>query len=211
METKKVALVIVDISGYTQFIRSQKMSAVHAEEIIFELLEAVIDHAAHPLTLNKLEGDAALLYAELKDDEIAVARDVARQAQAFFDVFYERARMLSTERADCDCNACQRILALRLKSFLHCGEVVFKKIRQFEEMAGEDVIIAHRLTKNSIPSNEYILMTEPFYQLAGDLPNMKMEAHQETYDELGSINVNIFHHQKENIADQDSPVYTQFF
>jgi len=32
METKKVALVIVDISGYIQFIRSEKMSAVHAEE-----------------------------------------------------------------------------------------------------------------------------------------------------------------------------------
>lgn len=78
METKKVALVIVDISGYTQFIRSEKMSAVHAEEIIFDLLEAVIDKAAYPLTLNKLEGDAALLYAELKDDETAVARDVAR-------------------------------------------------------------------------------------------------------------------------------------
>lgn len=211
METKKVALVIVDISGYTQFIRSQKMSAVHAEEIIFELLEAVIDHAAYPLTLNKLEGDAALLYAELKDDETAVARDVARQAQAFFDVFYERARQLSTERADCNCNACQRILDLRLKAFLHHGEVVFKKIRQFEEMAGEDVIIAHRLTKNSIPSNEYILMTQPFYQLAGDLPDMNMETHQETYDELGSVNVKIFRHQKKNIADLDSPVHTQFF
>lgn len=211
METKKVALVIVDISGYTQFIRSEKMSAVHAEEIIFDLLEAVIDKAAYPLTLNKLEGDAALLYAELKDDEAAVARDVARQAQAFFDVFYERARLLSSERADCNCNACQRILDLRLKAFLHCGEVVFKKIRQFEEMAGEDVIIAHRLTKNSIPSNEYILMTEAFHQLAGDLPNMNMEKRQEIYEELGAVNINVFHHQKKNIADLDSPIYAQFF
>lgn len=211
METKKVVLVIVDISGYTQFIRSEKKSAVHAEEIIFDLLEAVIDKAAYPLTLNKLEGDAALLYAELKDDETAVARDVARQAQAFFDVFYERARLLSSERADCDCNACQRILDLGLKAFLHCGEVVFKKIRQFEEMAGEDVIIAHRLTKNSIPSNEYILMTDAFYQLAGDLPNMNMESHQETYEELGAVNIKVFHHQRKNIADLDSQVYAQFF
>ena len=55
------------------------MSAVHAEEIIFELLEAVIDHAAHPLTLNKLEGDAAFLYAEMDSgNQAAVARDVAR-------------------------------------------------------------------------------------------------------------------------------------
>ena len=199
METRKVALVIVDISGYTQFIRSEKMSAVHAEEIIFDLLETVIDKAAYPLTLNKLEGDAALLYAELKDDETAVARDVARQAQAFFDVFYERARLLSTERADCDCNACQRILDLRIKAFLHYGEVVFKKIRQFEEMAGEDVIIAHRLTKNSIPSNEYILMTESFYQLAGGLPNMRMETSHETYEDIGTITVNVFHPKRNEI------------
>jgi class 3 adenylate cyclase len=211
METKKVALVIVDISGYTQFIRSEKMSAVHAEEIIFDLLEAVIDKAAYPLTLNKLEGDAALLYAELKDDEAAVASDVARQAQAFFDVFYERARLLSSERADCDCNACQRILDLRLKAFLHCGEVVFKKIRQFEEMAGEDVIIAHRLTKNSIPSNEYILMTEAFHQLAGDLPNMNMETRQENYEELGTVNINVFYPKTKNETKLELPIYAQFF
>ncbi len=199
METKKVVLVIVDISGYTQFIRSEKMSAVHAEEIIFDLLEAVIDKAAYPLTLNKLEGDAALLYAELKDDEAAVARDVARQAQAFFDVFYERARLLSSERTDCNCNACQRILDLKLKAFLHRGEVVFKKIRQFEEMAGEDVIIAHRLTKNSIPSNEYILMTETFHQLAGDLPNMNMETSRETHEDIGAVTVKVFHPKRNEI------------
>ena len=211
METKKVALVIVDISGYTQFIRSEKMSAVHAEEIIFDLLETVIDKAAYPLTLNKLEGDAALLYADLKDDEAAVARDVACQAQAFFDVFYERARLLSTERADCDCNACQRILDLRIKTFLHYGEVVFKKIRQFEEMAGEDVIIAHRLVKNSIPSNEYILMTESFYQLAGDLPDMNMETRNEFYEELGAVDIKVFQLKKKNETKTEPPIYAPFF
>ncbi|MBI3163287.1 MAG: DUF2652 domain-containing protein, partial [Chloroflexi bacterium] len=107
--------------------------------------------------------------------------------------------------------ACQRILDLRLKAFLHHGEVVFKKIRQFEEMAGEDVIIVHRLIKNSIPSNEYILMTDAFYQLAGDLPNMNMEKRQEIYEELGAVNINVFYPRKKNIADLDSPVYTQFF
>jgi len=212
METKKVALALVDISGYTQFIRSEKMSAVHAEEIIFDLLEAVIDHAAYPLTLNKLEGDAAFLYAEMNNEnQIEVARDVTRQAQAFFDIFYERARLLSTERADCDCNACQRILDLRLKAFLHCGEAVFKKIRQFEEMAGEDVIIAHRLIKNSIPSNEYILMTESFYKLAGGLPNMSMETRHETYEDIGAITVKVFHPKKKNEIKPDQPIYNQFF
>jgi len=39
------------------------MSLLHAEAIISDLLEAVIDHAEYPLTLSKLEGDAVFLYA----------------------------------------------------------------------------------------------------------------------------------------------------
>src|SRR4030067_211101 len=102
METKKVALGLGNITRSTHFSPPEKKSPVHAEEIIFELLEAVIDRAAYPLTLNKLEGDAAFLYAEMtEENQSAVARDVPRHAQAFFDVFYERARALSTERADC--------------------------------------------------------------------------------------------------------------
>lgn len=193
MESKKVALVVVDISGYTRFIRSQRLSAIHAEEIIFELLEAVIDRADYPLILNKLEGDAALLYAEMSDDPSALAQDVARQAQAFFEAFYDRARSLSEERADCDCNACQRVQELRLKAFLHLGEVIFKRIRQFEEMAGEDVILIHQLLKNSIPSNEYIVMTQTFYELVGGLDDLSPETRRETCDSLGEVTIQVFY------------------
>jgi len=194
--TKKVVLVIVDISGYTQFIRSQKSSAVHAEEIVFELLEAVINHAAYPLTLNKLEGDAAFLYAEVQvENRIEVARDVARQAREFFKVFYERARSLSRERIDCDCDACQRIFDLRLKAILHCGEAVFKQIRQFEEMAGEDVILIHQLLKNSIPSNEYVLMTQPFHQLVGDFDDLQSEIRQESCEFVDEVIVHVSYPQ----------------
>lgn len=192
MESKNVALVIVDISGYTQFIRSHKLSAVHAEEIIFDLIEAVIDHAAYPLTLNKLEGDAAFLYAEMNNENQAeVARDVLKQAREFFTVFYERARALSTERADCGCDACQRILELRIKVVLHAGEAVFRTIRQSEEMAGEDVILVHHLLKNSIPSNEYILMTEVFYRLVGVQSDLSLEKRLESYGDLGEVAIHI--------------------
>lgn len=193
MDTRKVALAIVDISGYTQFIRSEKTSALHAEEIVFELLEAVIDRAAFPLTLNKLEGDAAFLYAEMEEaDQTAVAQDVALQAQAFFAAFYDRARSLAVERADCACGACRRVRDLRLKAFLHTGEAVFKRIRQFEELAGEAVITIHRLLKNSLTAREYLLMTEPFYALAGDLPGLRHETGQEHYADLGVVPVHVF-------------------
>ncbi len=197
MSLKQVMLVIVDISGYTQFIRSQKMSAIHAEEIIFELIESVINHAAYPLTLNKLEGDATFLYSEVTaDNRLDVVRDVARQAREFFNVFYERAHTLSMERADCDCGACQTIFDLRLKAILHYGEAVFKKIRQFEELAGEDVILIHKLLKNSVPVNEYILMTESFHQLVGSYSDLSSEACFENCDYLGEVKVHVTYPRK---------------
>lgn len=212
MNTKKVALVIVDISGYTQFIRSQKLSAVHAEEIVFDLLEAVIDHADYPLTLNKLEGDAAFLYAELTDEnQTEITRDVLKQAREFFTVFYERARALSTERADCECDACQRILDLRIKVVLHAGEAVFRTIRQSEELAGEDVILIHHLLKNSIHSNEYILMTEAFRRLVGDQADLSLEKRLESYDDLGEVAIYVAFPRKKNEPEPWPPIYFQFF
>lgn len=212
MSLKQLVLVIVDISGYTQFIRSHKLSAVHAEEIIFDLLEAVIDHADYPLTLNKLEGDAAFLYAELtEENQTEIARDVLKQAQEFFTVFYERARALSQERADCDCDACQRIFDLKIKVVLHAGEAVFRTIRQSEELAGEDVILVHHLLKNSIHSNEYILMTEAFRRLIGDQTDISLEKRLELYGDLGEVVIYVAFPRRKNEPEPWPPIYFQFF
>ena len=82
MELKHVALVIADIGGYTKYIQFHKTALLHAEEIISQLLETIIDSASFPLTLNKLEGDAALLYADMGDAQTAAARDIAWQCRA---------------------------------------------------------------------------------------------------------------------------------
>ena len=71
-------LVIADISGYTDFITQREISLVHAEQIITDLMEAMTDRTAHPLTVNKFEGDAALLYAEASEDlDAAVERMIS--------------------------------------------------------------------------------------------------------------------------------------
>src|SRR3972149_632442 len=92
MELKHVGLVLADIGGYTRFIRLHKTTLLHAEEIISQLLETIIARASFPLTLNKLEGDAALLYAEMGDTETAAARDIVQQVTAFFSAFHGKAR-----------------------------------------------------------------------------------------------------------------------
>src|SRR5689334_6353423 len=177
MKVKRVALVLADISGYTAFMRHHDTSILHAEQIITELLETVIDSSDHPLQVSKLEGDAVFFYAVSDNDE-ATAKDVLRQAVAFSKAFAEKEREL-IGRSFCTCDACTQIDKLKLKIFLHFGDVAFKRVKHFEELAGRDVILIHRLLKNSIPSKEYILMTKDFQALSGDLQGLRSEAHSE--------------------------------
>jgi hypothetical protein len=199
MELHPVILVIVDISGYTRFIQLQKTSVMHAEQIISELLEAVVSQAEYPLTLNKLEGDAALLFTKFKEGESeAAAQDVTRQIGRFFKAFEACQTKYSQGPVDCPCDACQNATHLRLKAFLHLGQAVIKQFRQFEELAGEDVILIHRLLKNSLKVHEYVLMTEPFYRASGGMPGLKPEPLTEKVETLGPVKAMVYYPNPEH-------------
>src|SRR4051794_8602610 len=106
MKIKPTAIVIADISGYTSFVRQHGTSLLHAEQIITDLLETIIETSAHPLTLNKLQGDSALFYASVDDpSEVSLmTQDVLRQTNAFFERFYTKERELLACRL-CLCDA----------------------------------------------------------------------------------------------------------
>lgn len=110
----------------------------------------------------------------------------------FFEAFEDREVALIACDA-CVCDACSQIGQLKLKAFLHVGQAAFKKIRQFEELAGEDVILVHRLLKNSIPVKEYLLVTEPFYALSGGLPDRASEMRTETAEGIGDVAVRVYY------------------
>lgn len=194
MEIKQAVMVLADISGYTRFMTAHTVNLLHAEVIIAELLEAVIDHTEYPLTLSKLEGDAAFLYLTLDagDNACAVAQDVLRQAAAFIDAFKARERALIACNV-CTCEACLKIPQLKIKAFLHVGQTVIKKIRQFEDLGGEDAIVIHRLLKNSIPAKEYIVMTEAFYELSGGLAGQTPEARTEECEGIGPVPIRVYY------------------
>jgi hypothetical protein len=86
-----------------------------------------------------------------------------------------------------------------IKAILHHGEAAFKRIRQFEELGGEDPILAHRLLKNTIPAEEYVLMTEKFYQLSGGVPGQTMEARTEECEGIGKVRVMVFYPKAEEM------------
>ena len=169
MQMQNAVIVLADIGGYTRFMKLHGMALVHAENIISELLASVIDHTEHPLTLNKLEGDAALFYALADANPQVVAESVLRQVNGFFHVFSARKKEIGVD-ALCNCSGCTNVVELHIKAVVHFGSVVLRRVRQFEEIAGTSVITAHRLLKNSVPLQEYVLLAEAFEQVLGGAP-----------------------------------------
>jgi hypothetical protein len=191
MRLTHAVLVLADISGYTAFILKREVSLLHAEEIITALMEAMIDCAEHPLTLNKLEGDAALFYAESGGDPAGAMRSALAQIQALFAAFDAKRAQLGADRANCGCEACANIAGLRIKAFVHCGEIAVKQVRQFEEIAGEDVILVHRLMKNHLAEREYVLLSQAAAQ-AWPLPeHAGARAHAEDFEGLGELQLTV--------------------
>ena len=188
MRLTHAVLVIADISGYTAFITNRQTSLLHAEQIITDLLLSMIDRTAHPLILNKLEGDAAFLFAETGDDLAGAIRDVLLQVSLLFSAFAERLALIREERAECVCNACAKVADLQLKAFVHCGEIAIKQIRQFEELAGEEVILIHRLMKNKVEGREYVLLTAPIYWAVPTVTALG-HLHHEEFDGVGMLDL----------------------
>ena len=90
------------------------------------------------------------------------------------------------------CDPCQQLTNLKLKSFVHYGEFLIKRVSRFEEIAGEDVIIAHRLMKNSINSSEYILLTDNVAQLK-DLSYLgKLDQRKEKCEGLDDVPISVY-------------------
>ncbi len=191
MRLSRAYLVVVDISGYTRFITERSLTLSHAEQIITDLIEAVLVQARHPMTLNKLEGDAAMLFRELPVDDVAQARDVFAQVRAFFEAFRRKLAEIRDERRHCSCDACRNIVDLGLKAFVHVGDIAIKQVRQFEELAGEPVILLHRMMKNHVLQREYVLATEEATTLA-QLPRESMHTHVESLDGFGSHSLLLF-------------------
>jgi len=193
--THKALLVIADISGFTQFMKSHEnvfSRAMQATpiEVVVELLKAVISAAAPPLKLAEVEGDALFFYAICKEDG-EITRELAaikKQVMSFFRSFYQTLNRL------CALNPCALgAQNLRLKVIIHSGEVALEHIHGFDKLFGMDVILAHRLLKNSVPAPEYVLMTEAAYNRLGDFQQLKPERQTEYCEGIGVVDTVVFY------------------
>src|SRR6266508_196337 len=154
LEEKNVILILADISGYTEFMLSNDKTRTHSQLVISELVKAILEQIELPLQVAKLEGDAIFLYA-VKDESDAAWKEyrpgLGKKLIQFFQVFSDKVAQL-TIASICRCTACTNIERLKLKIIAHSGKAVFYELGGFVELSGVDVIVAHRLLKNSVLS-----------------------------------------------------------
>jgi hypothetical protein len=162
MGSERALLLIADIGGYTEFMRAHRMSLAHAEVNTARLLEAVID-AAGDFELVEIEGDAAFLSRPSEGDTTITAMTEA--IVAMHRAFHDERRHVAANL--CPCDGCEQTDKLKLKFVAHVGEVATQTIRDRRKLVGIDVILVHRLLKNTVEAPEYVLLSEELYQSGG--------------------------------------------
>lgn len=189
--------MLADISGFTKFMRSQIISISHSKQVIVRLLKTIIKASRSPLKIAELEGDAVFFYAVCNEKN---TKEVISQVKLlilnFFNAFEEEIKALTGLDA-CSCEACKRTRDLKLKVVVHIGDVQFEKINRSEKLFGLDVIIVHRMLKNSVPSNEYIMISEYAHPDFVDFHGFKYEKFSEEFEGIGKIDTVVFYPEKQ--------------
>ncbi|MDH2385439.1 DUF2652 domain-containing protein [Bradyrhizobium sp. CER78] len=177
---------IADISGYTNFLAAVELD--HAQDIIADFMDAVVKALRPPFRLAKFEGDAAFVYATGGNIDGSLLQDAIEGAYFKF-----RRRLRSVRQASsCECRACVAMGDLDFKFVIHHGEMVKQRMGGREELAGRDVILVHRLLKNTVSEKvggrAYALYSDGAIRAMGVDPVAQgLIAHHETIDIIGDV------------------------
>lgn len=177
MVPQEGALVLADISGYTAFVSSTELE--HSREILAELLQTLCACGTEHLSVAQIEGDAVFSIGKTGGPEILDC------LQNLFVEFHHRIRDM-TALTVCPCRACATVGSLTLKFVAHYGRYAHQQIAGTDSFVGSDVVVAHRLLKNAVPSHEYILATASMLQR---WPSRRraFRPHTEHLEEFGQV------------------------
>src|SRR4249919_798620 len=178
--------LIADISGYAGYLADVEPD--HAQEILADLIGAVVTALRPNFRLAKLEGDAAFTFMTAASIGGSMLLDTIERCYFGF----RRRRRDVRQATSCECNACSRIPDLDLKFVVHAGPVRRQRMAGWEELVGTDVIVVHRLLKNTIVEDVgipvYALFSDAAIAAAGIGPEpLGMVRHRESYEFVGDV------------------------
>ncbi len=168
-----------DISGFTNFVNETEID--HSQHIISEILELLIDENRLEMKISEIEGDSIIFY---KPKEIPTYEQLQDQVNRMFTRFHQFINDFEHQRI-CKCGACVGAIDLKLKFFAHAGKLGYIKVKEFNKPHGADMVVLHRIMKNSVPSKEYLLATKTYMDLAQTLPKADQTETKEEFEGIG--------------------------
>jgi len=184
MAETNATILIPDISGFTEFMTSTELG--HASHAINMLIDAMLEAVGEEYEVSEIEGDAVLL---IKKGPAPSKKEIVDTCIKIFNAFHFRRKWMQ-QHTICPCGACQAIIELSLKFVAHHGPLAEIKIGKFVKQSGPEMIVAHRLLKNSINNHEYLLLTEKLLEQAVDTPEtlqLEWYSSSEEYASIGKI------------------------
>lgn len=197
-------ILIPDISGFTEFMTNTELS--HSSFAISTLINTIIDTVGNEYEISEIEGDAVLMF---KRGQPPSKKEIEDTCLKIFNAFHFQ-RSWMQKHTICPCKACVEIDRLTLKFIAHHGPVGEIKAGGFTKLSGTDVIVAHRLLKNSVPSNEYLLLSEKLLQHANETPEadrMEWAVASDDYNSIGTVEYRfaLLNEERKKAPEAESP------
>lgn len=184
MPETNTTILIPDISGFTEFMTSTELS--HGSHVINMLIQAMLKAVDDEYEISEIEGDAIIL---IKKGPAPALKEIQDSCLRIFNAFHYQRKWMQLH-AICPCGACLCADKLSLKFIVHHGPLTEIKVGRFVKQSGTEMIVAHRLLKNSIGKNEYLLVTDKLLQQAQDSHEkfeMEWNSSSDEYPSIGKI------------------------
>lgn len=183
--------ILTDISGYTEFLTKSELD--HAQDALQSLFDVQLAHISHPFVISGFRGDAIFMY--VPDTHICEPQTLLDALENLYFVFADTLRQM-IHNTTCKCRACQNLPRLDLKMVIHHGEYAVQRLGDREELLGADVIVPHRMLKNSVIEQTGIESYALFSQAAADVSNLfelafPLAAHSEVYEHIGEVRMQV--------------------
>lgn len=179
-------LVLADISGYTKYLTGVELE--HSHDVLTDLVSVIAEQMRGVLHLAKLEGDAVFCYGPEGDADGSM---LLTMVESCYLTFARRVQTIHLQTT-CQCDACRLIPRLNLKFLTHYGEYVQEMVAGSRELVGGDVVLAHRLLKNSVTQQTglrgYAFFTQRCLdRFAIDPQPLGMIPYKERFEDVGEV------------------------
>ena len=185
--SQKGYIVVANIFGYTSFLNENELE--HAQSIVDDLLNTLIENIKTPLIFSKTEGDSVFVYTQ--ENGFIRGRTFM---EAIENLYFTFAIMRETMHRNtvCPCRACRAINDLDLKFVIHYGTFSFTTINGKQDIIGPDVMTIRNLSKSPIPETTgvkgFAFITDACMEAMeiGEFAK-NLNTYSESYEHIGTV------------------------